>query len=236
MIFFTALLLGVFSSLHCVGMCGPIALALPLVRTNTFTVILSFVAYHLGRIVSYTLLGIIAGIIGIGFYNSIDQRWIFIACGVLIVLWVLVPLTNPENWRIMRNNLLIGGIRKKMGSLFRKRSIGSTFTIGILNGFIPCGMVYIALMSAVATGKWSSGGMFMLFYGLGTIPLMLILNFSWEMVKPVFRKKLVRLSPVFVGIIGVLLVLRGLELGIPFISPSVLPEASGMTMCQATGN
>ncbi len=235
MIFFTALILGVFSSLHCIGMCGPIALALPAIRKNFFTTMLSVLSYNMGRVVSYTSLGFFAGLIGVGFYNSTSQKWISIVLGTVIIIWAFLPRTNPENWRWMRNNYFIHWVRKKIGYLFRKRSYGSIFSVGLLNGLIPCGMVYISLVGAIASGTPVKGAGYMFFYGIGTIPLMVILLFSWQLVSPAVKKRLVKLTPIFIGLVGLLLVLRGLELGIPIISPQVIPIDSNMTTCYSVG-
>lgn len=235
MIYVTALILGVFSSFHCIGMCGPIALATPMIRTNFFTSLISVLSYHFGRIISYSALGIIAGFTGMGFYNSINQKWISIILGILIIVWALIPFTNPENWKMMRNNFLVKGLRKNMGKLFKRKNYIAILSIGLLNGLIPCGMLYIAMAGAVATGKPIMGGWYMLFYGIGTIPLMIILHFSWELITPHFKKRLVKLTPVLVGLVGLLLVLRGLELGIPIISPQIVPDPGGMSVCHSVG-
>jgi sulfite exporter TauE/SafE len=233
MIYLTALALGIFSSMHCIGMCGPIALAIPIIKKNFATTLFSMLAYNIGRIISYSTLGLVAGAIGAGFYNSINQRWFSVSSGIIIILWVLIPVLNPENWKWLRGNMLFSSLRSSIGKLLKKKSVPAILFIGMLNGLLPCGMVYIALAAAIAVGGVFNGGVYMFFYGLGTLPLMLILGFSWQMITPRFKKRVSKLSPVLVAMVGLILILRGLELGIPILSPGFSPSSAGITTCHA---
>lgn len=232
MIYLTAFALGIFSSLHCIGMCGPIALATPVIRKNFSTEIASRIIYNIGRTVSYISIGIIAGIIGSGFYWGGIQQWVSIISGVIILIWVFIPKTNPENWNIMRTNSLVSFIKNKMGSLFKRKNFGSIFLIGVLNGLLPCGMVYMAVAGAITASTYFEGGLYMLFFGLGTWPLMLVLSSAWQMITPNFKSKSRKMIPYLVGFVGILLIVRGLGLGIPYVSPQLKMDKAAMANCK----
>jgi sulfite exporter TauE/SafE len=231
MIYGTAFALGIFSSLHCVGMCGPIALATPVIRKNFFTELLSRLLYNGGRALAYISIGCIAGSIGSIFYMGGIQQWVSIISGLLILLWVIIPKTNPENWKIVNRLRIIHSIRNNMGRLFKNKSYGSILLIGVLNGFLPCGMVYMAVIGALTGSTLIEGGLYMLFFALGTWPLMFVLTSAWQMASQQFRLKTKKLLPYMVGIIGIMLIVRGAGLGIPYLSPVLKANAETMATC-----
>lgn len=231
MIFGTAFALGIFSSLHCIGMCGPIALATPVIRTNFFTEFMSRILYNFGRTLAYITLGILAGILGSGFYWGGIQQWVSITSGIIILVWVIVPKTNPENWKLLRNNSGIAFIKNKIGYFFQHKNYASIFFIGSLNGFLPCGMVYMALAGALTASTIYDGAFYMLFFGLGTWPLMFILTSTWQMITPSFKSKTRKAIPYLVGFVGILLIVRGLGLGIPYLSPDLKSNSEAMATC-----
>lgn len=232
MIFGAAFILGIFSSLHCIGMCGPIALATPIIRTNVATEIFSRALYNLGRTVTYMLLGLAAGLAGSGFHWGGVQQWVSIVSGVVILLWVFIPKTNPENWKIIRTHSIIGLIKNKIGYFFQHKNFFSIFLIGVLNGMLPCAMVFMAIAGAVTSATMMEGALYMLFFGLGTWPLMLVLSSAWQLVTPKFKSASRKYIPYLVGFIGILLIVRGLGLGIPYLSPDLSPAATAMTNCK----
>jgi sulfite exporter TauE/SafE len=231
MIYGTAFALGIFSSLHCIGMCGPIALATPVIRKNFFTELVSRLLYNGGRALAYISIGCIAGAVGSIFYMGGIQQWVSIISGAIILLWVMVPTTNPENWKVINRLPVISSIRNKMGRLFKTKSYGAIFLIGVLNGFLPCGMVYMAVIGALTASTLAEGGLYMLFFALGTWPLMFILTSAWQMAGQQFRIKTRKLLPYMVGIIGLMLIVRGAGLGIPYLSPVLKPAAATMATC-----
>lgn len=218
---YSAFILGLISSLHCVGMCGPIAMMLPVDHQNKAKKAIQILTYHLGRLTAYSAIGLIFGLLGRGFFLAGMQQNMSIFIGVLMIVIVLVPEKIFSKYNFSKPVYkVIANIKSSLGSQFKKKSYKSLFTIGLLNGFLPCGMVYVALFGAIAMQSASLGIVYMLLYGLGTLPLMTAVVYIHSMLKMPFRNKIQKAIPYVAVIIGVLFILRGLGLGIPYISPS----------------
>lgn len=217
---YTALIFGLISSLHCIGMCGPIAMMLPVDRNNQAKKATQIITYHLGRLTAYSIIGLIFGLLGKGFYLAGIQQQLSIFIGVLIISVIIIPDTVFAKYNLSKPMYrFISKIKTKLGSQFKNRSYKSLFTIGLLNGFLPCGMVYTALFGAVAMQSAELGVLYMFLFGLGTIPMMSSVIYINSFLTATFRNKIQRIIP-YVGIfIGILFVLRGLGMGIPYISP-----------------
>ena len=219
----SAVILGLLGSLHCLGMCGPIALMLPL-KGSAGQKAAGLATYHLGRIVSYSLLGLAFGFVGKGLFLFGLQQKLSIGMGVLMIALVLLP----NNWkkRVGINNAfsrILLRIKSSFGRLLGKPSPDALLSLGFLNGFLPCGLVYMALIGAVAMGDLWKGGIYMALFGLGTVPLMSLVVFGRQWIGTQSRLNLQRWVPVFVFFIGTLFILRGLGLGIPYVSPRTAP-------------
>ena len=106
----------------------------------------------------------------------------------------------------------------------------SAIGLGIINGFLPCGLVYIALAASMAAGDIGQSVLYMIVFGIGTFPVMLGISLLGNYIKPVLRRRIYKLVPLFVVILGLLLILRGLNIGIPYISPEL--DHSGDTAGQ----
>lgn len=220
---FTALILGLVSSLHCMGMCGPIAMMLPVDRSNPTRKTLQIILYHTGRLISYGALGLIFGLIGRSLYLAGIQQQLSIVIGILIVSVAMIPERIFARYNFSKPIYrVISYVKTSLGKQFKNRSNKSIFTIGILNGFLPCGMVYVALFGALAMQNAIYGMLFMMLYGLGTVPLMSIVVYFSSYIKNSFGKNLTKVIPVITLCVGVLFILRGLGLDIPFVSPSNL--------------
>lgn len=216
----SAIVLGLMGSFHCVGMCGPIALALPLNNTNWFTRIFGSLLYNVGRAITYALMGAVFGIVGEGLQLGGFQRWISIIMGSVMVLAVVFPALFRSSGKL--DKYLYGynaRLKQRFGVLFNQRSYSSLFIIGLLNGLLPCGLVYMALAGAIATGGVASGALFMFIFGLGTLPMLLLLSLAGNVVTGSFKSKINKAIPYVIFVIGVLFILRGMNLGIPYISP-----------------
>jgi uncharacterized protein len=222
----TAFLLGLVGSLHCAGMCGPLALALPAAGDTTPTYVLGRVVYNAGRIITYCLLGIVIGLAGYTLLMAGLQRWVSIALGVALLVGLFasrrLALARPVTSVV---NLLKSG----MSRLLRRRSLAGLGLLGLLNGLLPCGLVYVACAGAAATGGVLAGATYMAAFGIGTVPMMLAISLSGELVPASLRLKLVKTIPVCVFLLGSLLILRGMSLGIPYLSPDM--SASGAVCC-----
>ena len=228
---YTAFILGLLGSMHCVGMCGPIAFMLPVDRENSWRKATQVFLYHFGRILTYSIMGLLFGLIGKGLYLFGMQQQLSIGLGIFMILAVTLPFVFVKKLKITGPYYKwLAKLRSSLGSLLKKRTYKALFTIGILNGFLPCGLVYMAIIAAVASGGALEGAMYMAFFGVGTIPLMTIAVYSSKFISTKFKLRIQKLVPVFVVLIGVLFILRGMGLGIPFISPEPMSDlAAGVT-------
>lgn len=218
---FSALFLGLISSLHCVGMCGPIAMMLPVERQNEAKKVTQILTYHFGRLTAYASIGLVFGLLGRGFFLAGLQQKMSIIIGVTMIIVVLIPEKKFANYNLSKPVYkIISKIKSNLGSQFKNKSYKSIFTIGLLNGFLPCGMVYVALFGAIAMQSAGLGVFYMLLFGIGTMPLMTIVVYMNSLLKLPFRNKIQKVIPYLAVIIGILFILRGLGLGIPYISPS----------------
>lgn len=216
----TAFILGLLGSLHCVGMCGPIAFLLPVNRKNNFVKITQIFIYHAARIMAYAVLGLIFGLIGKSLNLFGFQQQISIAIGVLMILVILIPQKTFNKYNFSKPLYkLISKVKTTLGVQLKKRTADTFFTIGFLNGFLPCGLVYMAIFGAIAAGSLTQGMLYMIAFGAGTIPLMTTAIYLGNFLNTQIRQKIQKAIPVFVVIIGILFILRGLGLGIHHISP-----------------
>ncbi len=215
-----ALVFGLITGFHCIGMCGPIAIALPLKETSKFSKISSAVLYNIGRSITYAIMGMVFGFFGQSFAMAGLQKWVGIVMGTVMILYVVFPAIFKSKFSVENFGYkYTGALRSRLAKLFGKRSYSSLFIIGILNGLLPCGPVYAALAAALATGSVVYGTVFMFLFGIGTIPIMLAISLVGNKISGKLRTKLSKLIPVTIVIIGALFILRGLGLGIPFLSP-----------------
>ncbi len=214
-------------------MCGPIAFMLPVDRTNAFKKVSQITIYHAGRLLSYSIIGLIFGLIGRSLYIFGFQQQLSIAIGVLMIIIVLIPQSLFNKYNFSKPIYkLISKVKSALGSALKKKTLDTFLTIGFLNGFLPCGLVYMALFAAIAGGNALNGSLYMLVFGLGTVPLMTTAIYFGHFLKGSIRQKIQKAIPVFVIIIGILFILRGLGLGIPYISPAPINDmVSGSLNC-----
>lgn len=217
----TPLTIGLIGSFHCIGMCGPIVVALPLKNQNLATKIAGTLLYNSGRVITYSVLGILFGLLGRGIHMAGFQQWTSIVLGAALIISVLFPFVFRE--KITIGNLFSGFAARlivRLKKLFTNRSYFSLLMIGLLNGLLPCGLVYVAIAGAINSGTVLSGALFMTLFGIGTIPLLLIATLASDAIGQRIRFKMQKVVPYFVFFLGVLFILRGLSLGIPYISPT----------------
>ncbi len=221
----SAIVLGLMGSLHCVGMCGPIAFMLPVDRTNHLKKFSQIFIYHIGRLLAYGIMGLVFGLLGKGLQIFGMQQQLSIFIGITMIVVVLIPYKAFNKYNLSKPIYkLISKVKGRLGRELKKKTPDTFLTIGFLNGFLPCGLVYMALFAAIAMGNVAQGGLYMILFGLGTIPLMTSAVYLSSFLKGRARQHIQRLIPVFVVIIGALFVLRGLGLGIPYISPEPVAE------------
>ncbi|TAH18270.1 MAG: sulfite exporter TauE/SafE family protein [Cytophagales bacterium] len=207
-----AFITGLLGSFHCVGMCGGIVLAVQAKHWQNALI------YHLGRSLMYAMIGLLFGLFGRGLYVAGFQQYLSIFLGICMIGFVLLPTQNfPFLYQFYQ----------KAKQLFKplqiQNSFLSTFTLGILNGLLPCGLVYAAVFVAIATADAFYGASYMFLFGLGTMPMLFALSISGKIMPVSIRFKLNKLIPVFVVCVGILLIIRGLNLNIPYLSPYIEP-------------
>jgi len=217
-ILLTAFLLGLAGSFHCVGMCGPIALSLPLRGETVAGKIWGGILWSFGRIVTYSLMGAIFGMIGLGFKMAGFQQIVSVIVGALMILSAVLP-SLFKNFRMGKMTALFNPVRKSMQQLFREKNNKALFFIGIFNGLLPCGLVYLAIAGAIGTADTILSIGYMALFGLGTLPLLLAVSMLGNIISQTLRNRLNKVVPFVVILIGIIFILRGLTLGIPYLSP-----------------
>ncbi|TNE53341.1 MAG: sulfite exporter TauE/SafE family protein [Bacteroidetes bacterium] len=221
MIFWTSFILGIGSSFHCLGMCGPLALAIPVNRSSTTSTLLGILQYNLGRISAYALLGVLIGFIGISIELLGVLQILSILAGILLILFAWSrKFSNMSAFQPI-SDFLRKFSSKYMGKLLASESRLKLFGLGALNGILPCGMVYLALMNALLSGDPFGGAMAMGFFGLGTLPAMMAVGFAAKRFSGGIRTKISKWSPYLITLVGVLVILRGANLDIPYLSPKI---------------
>ncbi len=229
----SALIFGLLGSFHCIGMCGPIAFMLPVDRTNSYKKISQISLYHFGRLLAYSLIGLFFGLIGKSLYIFGIQQQLSIVIGIIMIIVVLMPykIFNKYNFSKPLYKVIFK-VKSALGKALKKKSGDTFLTIGFLNGFLPCGLVYMAVFGAIALGNALQGSMYMFLFGLGTIPLMTTAIYISRFLNGAIRQHIQKIIPVFVVLMGFLFILRGLGLGIPYLSPApVIDVVSSAIKC-----
>lgn len=212
----TGFLIGILGSFHCVGMCGPIVMALPEQKNNF---IQSRILYNIGRTVSYTLLGLLVGLFGQGLQFAGWQQGLSIATGIFIILSIFI---NRGHINIPSIAKAVSFLKRNLGSALKANRKARFLIIGTLNGLLPCGFVYLALAGAINAQIYWQSGLYMALFGLGTIPLMMVFSVSGNALPVSWRIKLNKVAPYMAGCLAILFILRGLNLGIPYVSPKLV--------------
>ncbi len=223
--FLSPLLLGLAGSLHCVGMCGPLLLALPLDASGKRKVAGQMLVYHSGRLLTYAVLGLLFGLLGQGLAIAGFQKMLSISAGIFMLAMALMA------WRFERLVTALPGfgvftrrVKSGIGHLLRRNTATATFSIGLLNGLLPCGMVYAALAGAIAALGPAQGGLFMAIFGLGTLPLLLSVTWLGQSFSTQVRRKIRIAQPILLSLVGLLLIQRGLHLDLSLFE-SAVPKA-----------
>jgi uncharacterized protein len=228
MLFFTAFITGVLGSFHCAGMCGPIAFALPTKKAGDANFYVGRFIYNLGRIITYATLGILMGLFGSGLKLAGIQQGLSIAAGVFILFWALYQLLG---FRFIKFQPLSWLGKTYFSKLMGNASSWSLLGIGLLNGLLPCGFVYLALVGSSVTQHVWDAAIFMALFGLGTLPMMYGVSVVGQFLSQKVRSNLTRLSPIFAILIAALFIVRGLNLGIPYVSPQINNSAVESAEC-----
>ena len=213
-----AFFIGLFGSVHCIGMCGPLAFAVPSIQNNWGRILADKVLYNAGRVITYTFLGLLIGLIGRQLWLSGLQQGVSLASGLLIIM---AGFSRLFKIRMKENKFLsiaLSPINRLLNYALQHRA--GHLVIGLLNGFLPCGFVYLALVGAINTNSPLSSAQFMFWFGAGTFPLMLAATFSSGFAGPLLRRRINKFMPYLIVCLGFWFILRGLNLDIPYLSPA----------------
>lgn len=218
-------MIGFAGGMHCILMCTPVMIALQPSRS-----IRAQTGYQIGRILIYIFLGMLAGILGNGLSLFGIQRVLSVTMGMLIILLTVVPKARMPFYRLLLLNPFSVNLRRRLTGTGRPRAV----TAGMINGLLPCGLVYVALSASLALSSPLQSMVLMAGFGMGTLPWLIFGSSLSQFVHSVFRERAARIMPAIAMSIGILFILRGLALDLPFISPALhalgLPEA--MTICR----
>lgn len=226
MIWWSALILGLAGSLHCLGMCGPLALAVPF-KGSKVAMLWGRLTYNMGRIISYMFLGLLIGSLGSGFSFFGMQRVVSIATGIVLLVVLFYQSTS---WSFKPTGLLNRWVQKGFGKVWKTDSRWSPLLLGVLNGFLPCGLVYIALTGALVLGDLSQSTLYMLLFGLGTVPALFFAGLLNQHFSGQLSRRFRKVKPILIFLFACIFIVRGLNLGIPYLSPKV-NSASGEIEC-----
>ena len=216
--FYSAFIMGLVGSLHCVGMCGPIAMMLPADTSARWKFFFGRFLYNGGRLMTYAVLGIFVGFIGESTTYFVSQKTLSIVLGALILIGVFIPKSWQQ--KISLNHFVFrftNKIKSGLSKLFKSHSFLTQFSFGVLNGLLPCGLVYAALSGAFLTETLTDGMFFMLLFGLGTLPMMLGISLGATWLRKTFALKLPKLIPITYSLLALWLIVRGLIISFPHI-------------------
>lgn len=224
----SALLLGLASSLHCIGMCGPLVMSIPVQHLPQHKKLLGILLYQFGRIGTYMLLGVLAGLIGWRIGIAGWQQVFSIVMGIIILFFLLsrLFLKKREGWKWFNQK-----ITRLISWSMHRHSFSGMCLMGAANGLLPCGMVYIAITGAMATGTILNATLFMFVFGLGTLPALFSLAFWGSRLSWQNRRAMRKLVPYAVGLTAILLIIRGLNLNIPYLSPFISERSADTVLC-----
>lgn len=222
-----AFFIGLFGSVHCIGMCGPLAFAIPVSQNKWWVIVGDKLLYNFGRVISYSFLGLLIGFIGQQFWIAGLQQGISLLSGLLIIM---AGLSRIFKIRLHQSKIL-SGLFSPVNRLLRYalQHRAGHLVIGLLNGFLPCGFVYLAMVGAVNTSSPVAAAQFMFWFGMGTFPLMLLATISSGFIGPVVRRRINSAMPYLMVCLGFWFILRGMNLNIPYLSP--VKQTQGISIC-----
>lgn len=230
-IFISAFSIGLLSSFHCVGMCGAFAFSLPVQNFSSSKKFAAILLYNLGRVTTYSLLGVVFGIAGRQLFLGGFQQWFSIIAGIVIVVIALQLIFRKPLIHFPGFNKFNSFVQKLIAKFIKNASLRGIFLLGTANGLLPCGLVYLAIAGALGTGNIEGSVLFMLFFGLGTFPAMFALSYYGFFIKVSVRNTIKKAMPWFIAAMGILLIVRGMGLGIAYLSPEISNTAQHTVSC-----
>ncbi len=226
-VFIMALLMGFTGSLHCAGMCGPIVWVMPFQAFGGVKKAVAIGAYHMARISVYALMALMLHSFRSLFDPRIQQYISIVLGGMLLLAGILSFLSGS-----VHINLPWGGfVKKQLGKVIGKPGLGTIAAAGMLNGLLPCGLVYMALSASVTLPGEAQAALFMYIFGAGTLPMLVSITLLKQRARFLQSGQLKKLVPATVFFFGCLFMLRGLNLGIPYLSPKVVVAGHQIHSC-----
>lgn len=197
--FFTLFLLGFFGGTHCAGMCGGLSSAFALQLPPHLNRLGLIVLLNLGRISSYVLIGLIVGLVGQVGISLDDTRWLqnglYIAANILLLLLglYLAGLSTAATQIERIGRPIWKRLNPILNRLLPIKSVPACFGVGMLWGWLPCGLVYSASLYALGSGNAVQGGLYMLAFALGTLPNLLAMGIFAAQLKTLLQRRAIRL-------------------------------------------
>lgn len=215
------LILGLAGGFHCIGMCGPLIMTIPFqVMESKTKRALAYILYGSGKTLAYGGLGLLVGLIGGQAAQLSAQRYVSIVAGVILLLSVLIPMFFKQiNLQPPIITQFTFWVNKHLANQFKNQKLYSYGVIGFFNGLLPCGLVYVAIAAAVSAGCVSNSIMLMLFFGIATMLSLTVFSIVFQKLPTSLKQRLRKFFPYLIIITAVLLILRGMQLGIPYLSP-----------------
>lgn len=214
---YIAFTLGLFGSLHCVGMCGPLAIAFCGAEHDSISSkLMSGLGYNLGRTITYAVLGLVFGLLGSFLFVADIQKALSIFLGGILVVSFLMSIDIDAKINavpFVKN--IYNKLRVAIGNLYQQSKKYPPIVLGMANGLLPCGLVYLALTGALATGDLLQGLIFMTLFGLGTIPMLLGLVLGFNFMNVSIRSKFRKILPYVTLFFGLFLIYRGIVIDMP---------------------
>lgn len=207
----SAFVIGLLGSLHCVGMCGPLALAVPTRKGHRLS---SAAVFNGGRILTYGMLGAFFGLVGMGFHLAGVQSYLSLLTGAFVIMLVIFPrIENRLNFGYHKK--MSAWVRTQIAQKIGRGTYSSIFILGMLNGLLPCGLIYVAVAGALETGFVETSAIYMMLFGLGTSILLVMTMLSRDIFSKIKLFKPKRFVPYLTFAIGILFIVRGLLYMVP---------------------
>ncbi len=218
----SAFILGLFGSLHCAAMCGPLMLGLSAKNYSFF----GFIIHHIGRWIGYIGLAFLFYTIVSPLYIFELQQYVALLSGVLLILFGLKSYIAPINRLVEK---LSTSISARMQNIEVNRS--ANLILGVMNGLLPCGLSFSAAILSVNSGSYATSALYMVLFGLGTLPVLLGISYLPKLGKAGLVKQINLWLPKVMLLVGFLLIVRSAGLGIPYLSPDYNVETEKMECC-----
>jgi len=220
--------IGLFGSVHCIGMCGPLAFAVSSFHDKWWLIVIDKLLYNIGRVITYSFLGLLIGFIGRQLWLSGLQQGVSLVSGLLIIIAGFSRLFKIKMGKSRLSKSFLSPVNRLINYALQHRA--GHLMVGILNGFLPCGFVYLALIGAINTSSPLASAKFMFWFGAGTFPLMLLATVSAGFIGPPLRRRINSFMPYLMVCLGFWFILRGMQLNIPYLSPP--PTSPGTESCR----